>query len=632
MCGIAGYISLNNSVKEEQLKQANMLMHHRGPDAGGTYFSEDKKIGLAHRRLSILDLSAAANQPMFSADGRYCIVYNGEVYNFRELALQLADKGASLKTASDTEVILQLFAQKGPSCFAMMNGMFALAILDTQEQVLTLCRDHAGIKPLFVFQDEQTIIFASELKVIKSIQGKKLEINRSAVPYFLHLGFIPQPLTIFNNTSKFPPAHYVQVKLKQPSFSKPLQPVPFWKLENTILPDTECNEAFAKVQLNELLFDAVEKQLISDVPIGTFLSGGTDSSLVTAIASKVAGSKAIKTFSMAIDTGKFNESMYAERVSKLLNTEHHSFKVSEKEVIGLVDKLMPAYDEPFADSSAFPAMMVSRLARKHVTVALSGDGGDELFQGYGMYKWAKRLSVPGMQLVKHPLHYASKLMSSRYQRIGNMFAYDDKESMITHIFSQEQYFFMEQEIEQILLNATFDFKSLNTLPAIPRKLSEAECQSFWDFTHYLPDDLLVKMDRASMQYSLETRVPLLDHRLATFAINLDESLKVKGGAMKYLLKEVLFEHVPREIFDRPKWGFSIPLAKWLKTDLKYLLDKYTSAEIIEKYSLVNYQSVAVLKQQYLKGTDYLFNRLWLIIVLHWWLEYNSTDQINAING
>jgi len=253
-----------------------------------------------------------------------------------------------------------------------------------------------------------------------------------------------------------------------------------------------------------------------------------------------------------------------------------------------------------------------------------------LFQGYGMYKWARRLSVPGIQLVKDPLYYASKLISSRYKRIGNMFAYD--ENMITHIFSQEQYCFMEQEIKELLLDTNFDFKPINSLPAMARKLSEVERQSFWDFNHYLPDDLLVKMDRASMQYSLETRVPLLDYRLAEFAFNLDESLKVKNGKMKYLLKQVLFDHVPKEIFDRPKWGFSIPLAKWLKTDLKYLLDKYTSQEIIEKYNCVNYKLIKSLKQQYLKGTDHLYNRLWLIIVLHWWLENNSTNQMKAANG
>ncbi len=622
MCGIAGYISLNHSVSEQQLKLAATLMQHRGPDAEGFYFSEDKTIGLAHRRLSILDLSVSANQPMFSADGRYCIVFNGEIYNFKELQEQLADKGASLKTTSDTEVILELFAQQGPACFAAFNGMFVFAILDLQEKIITLCRDHVGIKPLFLYQDDSAIVFGSELKVIQSIIGNRLTINRKAIPYFLHLGFIPQPLTIYNNTSKFPSAHYVQLPVGKALFKQSIEYIPFWQPEHVINANPLTDELVAKKQLKALVVDSVEMQLISDVPIGTFLSGGIDSSLLSAIASKIAGSDKIKTFSIAIDDGKYNESKYAQQVADHLKTDHHEFKVKEKEVLELVDKLIPAYDEPFADSSAFPTMMVSRLSKKYVTVALSGDGGDELFHGYGMYQWAQRLSTPASQLLKQPLFAASRLMSSKYQRIGNMFDYTNRENIITHIFSQEQYYFREQELEKMLVNNQFDFREINELPLMARNLGEAERQSFWDFNNYLKDDLLVKVDRASMQYSLETRVPLLDYRLVEFAFNLDLKLKVKSGSMKYLLKEVLYDYLPKEIFQRPKRGFSIPLDRWLKTDLKYLLDQYTSEQVINKYNIVRFEYVNDMKQQYLKGNDYLYNRLWLIIVLHWWLEEN----------
>ncbi len=625
MCGIAGYISINNAISEQQLKQAATLLQHRGPDAEGFYFSDDKKVGLAHRRLSILDLSATANQPMFSVNGRYCIIFNGEIYNFNELKLQLADKGASLKTSSDTEVILELFTQFGPSCFATMNGMFALVIYDKKENVITLCRDHVGIKPLFYFNDGKTIAFASELKAIKHLVPVKLQLNKEAIPYYFHLGFIPEPLTIYANTYKFPAAHYLQINVQAGSFkSIQEQIVPFWKLQNVISSVAITDESSAKKQLSDLLFDSVKKQLVSDVPIGTFLSGGIDSSIVTAIAAKILGSNKIKTFSIAIDDGKFNESKYAKEVANYLQTDHHEFVVKEKEVIELIDKLIPAYDEPFADSSAFPTMMVSRLARQYVTVALSGDGGDELFLGYGMYQWANRLSAPYWKLVKDPLLIASKLLNNKYQRIGNMFGYSNKKNIITHIFSQEQYYFREQELEKLLINTTFNFNEISVLPIVARNLSATERQSFWDFNHYLKDDLLVKVDRASMQYSLESRVPLLDYRLVVFAYNLDEKLKIKNGSMKYLLKQVLFDHVPKEIFERPKWGFSIPLSRWLKTDLKYLLDKYTSAEVINKYGLVNFTVVDDIRKKYLNGTDYLFNRLWLIIVLHWWLEESGS--------
>ena len=623
MCGIVGYISTTDFFSKEQLREAVSCIKHRGPDAEGFYFSPDGKIGLGHRRLSILDLSTAANQPMFSANGRYCIVFNGEVYNFMELKEQLEDKGASLKTTSDTEVILELFVEKGPSCFANMNGMFAFAIFDMHEKVVTICRDHLGIKPLFLYQDDGVIIFASELKAIKSLAGQRLSINKAAIPYFLHLGFIPQPLTIYNKTNKFPSAHYAQISTSDILLNElAVEFVPFWQLENS------CNEkindeSVAKNQLEKLLIDSVQKQLISDVPIGIFLSGGVDSSLVTAIATKISGAKKIKTFSIAIDDDKFNESKYAAQVATHLKTEHHEFKVNEKEVIELVDKLISTYDEPFADSSAFPTMMVSRIAKKHVTVTLSGDGGDELFHGYGMYQWAKRLEAPYWQFFKKPLFTASQLLNSKYQRIGNMFAYPDKKHILTHIFSQEQYYFREQELSKLLVNDNFNFDEINTLPNFKFNLSAAERQSFWDLNNYLKDDLLVKVDRASMQYALETRVPLLDYRLVEFAFNLDEKLKIRNGSMKHLLKQVLFDYLPKEIFERPKWGFGIPLARWLKTDLKYLLDKYTSEAVINKYNIVHFTIVKDMRMKYLSGTDYLFNRLWLIIVLHWWLEENN---------
>ena len=623
MCGIAGYISLTGAVTDSMLRQAATALQHRGPNAEGFYFSTDKSVGLAHRRLSILDLSAAANQPMFSADGRYCIVFNGEVYNFKELKLLLKDQGNSLKTNSDTEVIIELFSQLGTASFCKLNGMFVFAIYDLQKKIVTLCRDHAGIKPLFYYQDEHSIVFASELKAIKKMVSLPLVVEPKAIPYFLHLGFIPQPLTIYKNTFKFPAAHYVQIDTsRQLQTGVGTNAIAFWKLEDTITATTFSDEVAAKKELKSLLQDAVEKQLISDVPIGTFLSGGVDSSLVTAIASSITGHKKINSFSIAIDDGKYNEAKYARAVANHLQTNHHEFTVKENEILQLVDKLIPTYDEPFADSSAFPTMMVSRLAKQKVTVALSGDGGDELFHGYGMYQWAKRLSNPLMPLIKKPVYGISKWMGNKYQRAGNLFDYNSEAHLRTHIFSQEQYYFKENELPALLIHPVFNFDAINTLPVTTRKLSSVEQQSLWDFNHYLKDDLLVKVDRASMEYALESRVPLLDYRLVEFAYNLDEGLKIHNGTMKYLLKEVLYDYVPKEIFDRPKWGFSIPLVKWLKTDLKYLLDKYTSVEMIQQYNIVNVEVVQKMKAQYLNGTDYLFNRLWLIIILHWWLAEN----------
>ena len=623
MCGIAGYISLRNLISPDDLIIANQLLVHRGPDAGGSYFSTDKRVGLAHRRLSILDLSETADQPMHSLNGRYQMVYNGEVYNFKELRKKLPDEGAKLKTSSDTEVILELFNIHGPVCFQWLNGMFALAIFDTQLNIVTLCRDHVGIKPLFVYCDGSDLIFSSELKAIVSIKKGKLKVNRQAIPYFLHLGFIPQPLTIYEDVIKFPSGSYCQVEVNGTgSIDIDLSIKPFWNLASKIEAKPLENEFLARKELSSLLFDSVEKQLVSDVPIGTFLSGGVDSSIVTAIATKVSDQK-INTFSIGIDDGKYNESNYARQVADHLKTAHHEFHVKEQDVMELIDHLLPAYDEPFADTSAFPTMMVSRLAKAHVTVALSGDGGDELFMGYGSHLWAKRLANPLVNTLRKPFYRASKTMNNKYQRAGHLFDHSTDSTVISHVFSQEQYFFKENELHTLLKNIPFDFNSLNKVETGNRKLEADERQSLWDFNNYLKDDLLVKVDRASMLYSLETRVPLLDFKIVEFAFNLSRDLKVKNGTMKYILKELLYEHVPKKIFDRPKWGFSIPLIKWLKTDLRYLVYKYTSQEIIQKYDLLNFQCVNKITTEYLNGKDYLYNRVWVIIVLHWWLESNE---------
>jgi asparagine synthase (glutamine-hydrolysing) len=624
MCGIAGFISPEKQFTQQQLKDAAGVLQHRGPDAAGFYFSEDNTTGLAHRRLSILDLSTAADQPMHSANGRYCIVFNGEVYNFNELKKELVDNGTSLKTTSDTEVILELFAQKGPACFSLLNGMFAFAIFDKKENQLTLCRDHLGIKPMFYYCGTDGFVFASELKAIKAFKAKKLSINRASVPYFLHLGYIPEPLTVYNDVYKFPSASYVQLTVGN-IFINEIQTGlrTFWKPELLINDNVECNEASAKKQLKTLLEDAVQKQLVSDVPIGTFLSGGVDSSLVTAIASKFTNNK-IKTFSIAVDNGKYNESSYAKAVAKELNTEHHEFCVTENEVMEMADKLLSAYDEPYADPSAFPTMIVSKLARQEVTVALTGDGGDELFMGYNSYSWAKRLSNPVTPLIRRPLHYASKFMGQRLERAGQMYNYKTAHNLHSHIFSTEQYYFNEFDLKGMLRQPAFDFDAINTLHVPGRKLSGAESQSLWDLKSYLKDELLVKVDRASMQFSLETRVPLLDYRVAEFALNLHPSLKINDkGVMKYLLKEVLYDYLPSEIFNRPKWGFTIPLSKWLRTDMFPLMDKYTSKQVLEKYNFVDSDEVAAIKKTYLGGKDFLYGRLWLITVLHWWLEENQ---------
>jgi asparagine synthase (glutamine-hydrolysing) len=620
MCGITGFIS--PGYNREHLQSITRTIQHRGPDAEGLYFEEAGKfnVGLGHRRLSIIDLSDAASQPMYSHCGRYVMIYNGELYNFNEIKKEKLS-GYTWRSTSDTEVMLECYARYGSDCFQWFNGMFALAIWDIQGKKLILARDHVGIKPLYFYMENNVFVFGSELKVIKkSIPA--LKINYEVIPSFLHQGYIAHPHTIYERVKKLSAGSYSEIFMTAEN-NISISEHSFWKIQDKISNTIVSQEAIAKKQLNDLLTDAVQKQLISDVPIGTFLSGGTDSSLVTAMAVKVSSQK-VKTFSIAVKDGKVNEAPYAAAVAKHLDTEHYELPITEQEMLEMVPGFLNVYDEPFCDSSAFPTMLVSKLARQHVTVTLSGDGGDELFWGYNSYLWAKRLQNPVLKLAAPLIYNGSRLLNSRYKRIGLLFEKHKQAHFKSHLFSQDQYFFSETELQKLLLNPFVDFSSIN-YDFSGRKLSATEQMSFWDIENYLKDDLLVKVDRASMKYSLETRVPLLDFRIVEFALNLSPSLKINDqGIMKYLLKQVLYDYVPKPLLDRPKWGFSIPLRKWLKTDLKWLIDKYCSKTIIEQAGIVKYERVEKLVNRYLEGNnDYLYNRVWSIIVLHWFLnDYN----------
>jgi asparagine synthase (glutamine-hydrolysing) len=611
MCGIAGYFQKVPRFNVEHIKRMTDAQKHRGPDAAG-YF-EHQSCGLGHRRLSILDLSDAANQPFYSQDGRYVIVYNGEVYNFNEIAEELQVK---LRTTSDTEVILEAYMRWGTSFIQRMNGMFAIAIFDTLTEKLFLCRDRMGIKPIYYYQDETLIAFSSELKGILALRPDiSLSLDKDAVEEYLHLGYVPEPLTMCKEVKKFPSGHYAEISKSGFEIHS------YWNMADKISAETLKDEQTAKQQLKQLLNSAVRYRMISDVPFGTFLSGGIDSSVVTAIA-QINSDEPVNTFSIGFTESKHNEADYARQVAKHLGTRHHEFTVSEKDAIGMIDQMVDAYDEPFADSSGIPTMLVSRLAREHVTMTLSGDGGDELFLGYGSYTWAKRMSNPLVRAFRSPIHSVlSSLNDNRYRRAALHF--QKSAHPLRHIFSQEIYYFNEAEVSRLLIGAKNKTVVEEIIAGLKRKLSPEEEQAFFDMRYYLKDDLLTKVDRATMQFSLETRVPLLDYRIVEFALNLDKSLKNKDGIPKYLLKEVLYDYVPKSFFDRPKWGFSIPLDKWLTTDLNYLIDQYTSKEICVKYGLIRFEELDKYRQEFKKGRTYLYNRLWQIILLHRHLEHTG---------
>jgi asparagine synthase (glutamine-hydrolysing) len=612
MCGIAGFYSYNNFCSEQELRRMTDVMVHRGPDATGYYV--DSRVGLGHRRLSIIDLSEAANQPMFSHDNRYIIIYNGEVYNFKEIAAELNIK---LKTASDTEVILEAFAKWGADCVDKFNGMFAIAIYDKENKELHLFRDRVGIKPLFYYRKDNEFAFASEIKALNQIDKirNNTDINHKAVSEFLYLGYIPQPHTIYKDIHKFPEGCYG--KLTKNSF----EIKSYWKAEDYIKKDVIKDLASAKKRLDELLNKSVQYRLISDVPYGVFLSGGIDSSLVTAVARKLTD-RNLKTFSIGFKESKYNEAGYAKAISDYLQTDHHELIVSQNDALDLVDDIIGSYDEPYADSSALPTMIVSKMARQNVTMVLSGDGGDELFHGYGAYLWAKRLSNPLVKTFRKPIAYGLSMMDERMQRASHMFKYISGEQVKSNTFSQEQYLFSETELGKILTqNYRLDIKLEESYDNLPRTLTSSEQQALFDLNYYLKDDLLVKIDRASMKYSLETRVPLLDYNIIEFALNISPDLKINHGVLKYLLKELAYDYIPKKYFDRPKWGFAIPLSDWLKNELRFLIDEYLSEQIVKKHNFVHYNLVSKLKLDYLQGgKNYFYNRIWALIILHKWAE------------
>src|SRR6185436_3385885 len=638
MCGIAGFYSRERIFSDEDLKTMTMTLSHRGPNAVG-YFSDDIA-GLGHRRLSIIDLSDRANQPMVSHNDRFVIVYNGEIYNFREIGAKLKtgnpqSENIPLKTSSDTEVILEAFAKYGVDFVNQLNGMFALAIYDKTLQELFLFRDRVGIKPLFYYWDGKNFAFASELKALQKIQSIPKVINEKAVGDFLHYGYIPTPFTIYKDVYKMNSGSWMKISADGIDLHK------YWDVRNKLSNNIVTNREQAMVKLSDLMISSVQYQLKSDVPFGVFLSGGIDSSLVTAQAVMLSSVK-VNTFSIGFEENSHNESEYAKAIAKYLQTDHHEFIVSYKDALNLIEDVFDCYDEPFADSSAIPTLLVSKLAKQYVTVTLSGEGGDELFFGYGAYRWARRLNNPMLKVFHKPLSSVFAQMPTRYKRVAKLLDYPDKKNLRSHIFSQEQCLFSEHELYGLLMNGYAGSSYIEETTTAPnllrifddslesgkinvreRNLDPMESQALFDFQYYLQDDLLTKVDRASMHFGLVTRVPYLDHRVVEFALNLSPHLKFKNGISKYILKQILYQYVPRHLFDRPKQGFAIPLNIWLHKELKYLIDDFLSERVINNHAIVSYAEVDKLKKMFFSGVDYVYNRLWLLIVLHKWFEKNK---------
>ena len=613
MCGILGCVGEVFPVKD--CEKALEKIQHRGKDHSGIYVNND--IILAHNRLSIIDLDKRSNQPFISSDKNNVLVYNGEIYNFKLLKKEF---DIITQTSSDTEVLLKLLQTQDVSILSQLNGMFAFGLYNKLDNSIVIARDPVGIKPLFYFYDGQYFAFASEIKALTKLPyiAKNLRIKTQSIGYYFRIGFIPEPYTIFENIYKFPAGNYGIFKnntLKILQYQTPISYIKKdWKLnfDNTL------------ETLQRLLEDSVKLRMISDVPIGTLLSGGIDSSLITAIAQKH-NSLPINTFSIGFNSSKHNEAYYAKEIANYLGTNHHEYIVSEDEAVQMLSSIISTYDEPYADSSAFPTMIVFHLASNLVKVTLSGDGGDELFGGYGSYIWQKRLSkIPG--IFHKPVSLLLSRGNDREKRVSPMFDNKNIIDLHSHIFSVEQYFFTTNELLSIAPNLTIDNIAKGIISSY-KGYSLLETQMLFDFNIYLKDDLLVKIDRASMAYTVENRTPLLDKRIIELAFSLPEHYKIYKNKQKHILKELLALYLPRNLFERPKQGFSIPLSDWLKNKWKFLIDDFLDKEIINQAGWIDYKETEKLKKRFLQGDNYLYNKLWNLAILHYWY-YNYKHNIN----
>lgn len=598
MCGICGFIS-RKSITTNQLKQMNDTMYHRGPnDSGEEIFAgrDGYEIGLAQRRLSILDLSMLGHQPMHSCDDRLVIAYNGEIYNFLELRQEL--KAYPFQSKCDTEVILAAYLKWGIACVDRFQGMFAIALYDKETGTLFLVRDRIGKKPLYYWQDGSNIVFASELKPIMEYPGFPKKIRKDVIKRYLYQQCINEPDAIFENVYKVEPGQIVQFQAGKLSKQK------YWDIASVY--HTKKQEPVgsykqAKEELKEILKDSVKKRMIADVPVGAFLSGGYDSSLVTAIAQEVS-LEPVKTYSIGFEEERYNEAKFARAVAKHLGTNHTEFFIDEKSMFDLVDSIPKYYDEPFADSSQIPSMLVAGLAAKDVTVVLSGDGGDEFFCGYNIYDnvaQAQKLDLLGRMtynVCQFPPFRALGLFERLPFRVQVVSGNHDVETK-TQIGGRTYM----KVIDRMLPESGVPFKF-----PIESKYQENNWQArrmLLDEETYLPGDILCKVDRASMKYSIEARCPLLDVNVMEYSYRLPHDYKYADGVKKRILKDLAYDYVPRELLDRPKVGFGVPLDKWMRGPLREALQDMCSAAYLKNQGIFDARYVHAFISEYLRTGD-----------------------------
>ncbi|MCP4252518.1 MAG: asparagine synthase (glutamine-hydrolyzing) [Candidatus Scalindua sp.] len=643
MCGICGKLNYGRvQVDEALLKRMCRSLSYRGPDDEGIFVNSKSlnskvQIGLGHTRLSVIDLSDAGHQPMCNEEETIWLVYNGEIYNFKEIRTELEGKGHRFRSSTDSEVIIHLYEEEGIDCLKRLNGMFAFCIWDERLQKLWLCRDRLGIKPLAYFWDGETLIFSSEIKGILCDSNVRKEIDWAALELYLTFNYIPAPKTIFKNIKKLEAGHYLLAEKKRVVTEK------YWDISSDINHQQGKSKkgagqiGYYKERLYGLMENSVQKRMISDVQLGAFLSGGIDSSIIVGLMARNS-ERPVKTFSIGYkDMPLFDETRYAREVATFNKTEHYEIKLDYKDILDSFPDVLETLDEPFADSSAVPTYIVSRETRRHVTVALAGDGADELFAGYRMYQgeyMAKYYSIlPDIIKKKIIEPFINFLPDSRdkkfteYVRRFKKFTKGMSGSLAERFYEWQEIFPLNTRHKLIKHHLRDNIPFQAGREIISQKLNEFSGDNinrmlYVDVKNSLPGDMLTKVDLMSMRNSLEVRVPFLDHALVEFAFEMEGDVKLKGLKRKYILMETFKDVLPPMLHNRPKWGFEMPIGAWLRKELKFLIDEFLSREFINKQGIFEYEVINCMIQNHLsKKTDYSWQLWSLIVFQHWYKRY-----------
>jgi asparagine synthase (glutamine-hydrolysing) len=609
MCGIAGFIDFNNNSSLEILKKCT-----------------DTQIGLGHRRLSIIDLSEGGKQP--KSFQHLWITFNGEIYNYKEIKAELIELGHSFESHSDTEVILHAYNQWGKQCVKRFVGMFAFVLYDAQKKEVYCVRDRAGVKPLQYYWNNGLLLFASEFKSFHEHPDFVKELNLDAVASFMRYGYVPTPHSIFKNAFKLEPGHYLSINLE----TQTIKTEKYWDVyEFYNQPKLKISFEDAKIETESILSKAFQYRMVADVPIGVFLSGGYDSTCVTALLQKDSTQK-IKTYTIGVNNKSLDEAPYAKQIANHLGTEHTEYYCDEKEAMNIIPELPHFFDEPFGDYSAIPTTLVSRIARKEVTVALSADAGDEIFAGYNRYDYYKyvqqtekipsivrNIAAKTMEMIPAkaiPFLGQHPLFGSRYGKIKNILKDNSTQNLMNNLVTE----FTIDSIQNL-----FKSKISNIDTYFDRKLESKfdDGLSYMmavDYQTYMLDDILQKVDRATMTASLEGREPFLDQHIVQWAAQLPTEYKYNKGNKKYIIKEIVAKYIPREMMDRPKMGFAIPLESWLKTDLKYLTDDYLNPNLIEKQGIFKVEEVQKITKSFHDGKAESLFKIWYLLVFQMWYK------------